>query len=48
MKFLVIDDEMAALTKTKVLLGAYGDCALADKMAMLGFKKIEVSDCIPE
>ena len=29
MKFLVIDDEMAALTKMKMLLSAYGDCTLA-------------------
>ena len=28
MKILIVDDEMAALTKMKILLGAFGDCAL--------------------
>lgn len=28
MKILIVDDEMAALTKMKVLLGAFGDCTL--------------------
>ena len=28
MKILIIDDEMAALTKMKVLLSAYGDCTM--------------------
>ncbi len=29
MKILIIDDEMAALTKMKVLLSAYGECVLS-------------------
>lgn len=29
MKILIIDDEMAALTKMKVLLAPYGDCTLS-------------------
>lgn len=29
MKILIIDDEITALTKMKLLLTAYGDCALA-------------------
>ncbi len=28
MKILIVDDEMAALTKMKVLLGAFGECTL--------------------
>jgi CheY-like chemotaxis protein len=28
MKILIVDDEMAALTKMKVLLSAFGECAL--------------------
>lgn len=31
MKILIIDDEMAALTKMKVLLSPYGECTLATK-----------------
>ena len=29
MKILIVDDEMAALTKMKVLLSAYGECTLS-------------------
>jgi two-component system, chemotaxis family, chemotaxis protein CheY len=29
MRILIVDDEMAALTKMKVLLAAYGECVLA-------------------
>jgi CheY-like chemotaxis protein len=44
MKSLIIDDEMTALTKMKVLLTAYGECALATSASQglqLCFKAIQ-------
>lgn len=32
MKILIIDDEITALTKMKVLLSSYGDCTLSTNM----------------
>ncbi|MFZ1987216.1 MAG: response regulator [Desulfatitalea sp.] len=47
MKILIVDDEMAALTKMKVLLSAFGDCTLctnAQQALQMCAKAIQASN----